>query len=298
MSWLLFLDESGHDQRTTPCEVHGGFALHVSKLWPFIQAVRTLEQLLFGAYLHEYGSEIKSSKLLNKDRFAWEKQGPTQDEQSRRKNALNFLNASKQHRTPRSEEFAAFGQACIRMSEGLCSLLESHDAVLFAAMIPHIKRPPSSVQFAPRKDLVFLFERYFYFLREKLETGLIVLDRTDKHQDRDFAKKMERYFCDTSTGLHRANWVVPSPIFVESDMSYGVQVADFCVYCLNWGYRMPRMEEPVRDEVRDFCNLLEKLIWKSRIQDRGNEFNTQSVVYVPDPHTPREIKAKNLWNQK
>src|SRR5437868_3829607 len=59
MSWLLFLDESGHDHRQTPYEVRGGFAIHASKLWPFIQAVRTLEQSHFGSYLHEHGSEIK-----------------------------------------------------------------------------------------------------------------------------------------------------------------------------------------------------------------------------------------------
>jgi hypothetical protein len=28
MSWLLFLDESGHDHKNTPYEVRGGFAIH------------------------------------------------------------------------------------------------------------------------------------------------------------------------------------------------------------------------------------------------------------------------------
>ncbi len=28
MSWLLFLDESGHDHRQLPYEVRGGIALH------------------------------------------------------------------------------------------------------------------------------------------------------------------------------------------------------------------------------------------------------------------------------
>jgi hypothetical protein len=61
MSWLLFLDESGHDHRNTPYEVRGGFAVQASKLWPLIRAVRTLEQSTFGTYLNHYGSEIKGS---------------------------------------------------------------------------------------------------------------------------------------------------------------------------------------------------------------------------------------------
>ena len=40
MSWLLFLDESGHDHRTMPYEVRGGVALHASELWPFVQDMR------------------------------------------------------------------------------------------------------------------------------------------------------------------------------------------------------------------------------------------------------------------
>ncbi len=43
MSWMLFLDESAHDHKNAPCEVHGGFAIRAAKLWPFIQAAQTLE---------------------------------------------------------------------------------------------------------------------------------------------------------------------------------------------------------------------------------------------------------------
>jgi hypothetical protein len=39
MSWLLFLDESGHDHKQMPYEVRGGVALHARELWPFVRAV-------------------------------------------------------------------------------------------------------------------------------------------------------------------------------------------------------------------------------------------------------------------
>ena len=35
-----------------------------------------------------------------------------------------------------------------------------------------------------RKDAVFLFERFFYFLEEKDAHGVLVMDETDKREDR------------------------------------------------------------------------------------------------------------------
>jgi len=68
MSWLLFLDESGHDHKNCPYEVRGGISIHASKLWPFVQQLQTAEFAAFGASLREYSKELKGSKLLNKDR--------------------------------------------------------------------------------------------------------------------------------------------------------------------------------------------------------------------------------------
>lgn len=287
MSWLLFLDESGHDHKTMPYEVYGGIAIHASKLWGFIRSMRTLEQSNFGAFLQDFGSEIKGAKLLAKSRFRWEQQGTQLNAQSRRKHALAFLNSSTQGRTPKREEFTAFGQACISVAEEICLLLRSHDARLFAAFTPPMRRPPDVRADVPRKDVVFLLERYYYFLTEQSETGLLVLDRTDKDSDRALVRRIESYFTDTMTGLRRAELVVPAPLFVESDMAYGVQVADFCIYCLNWGYRLPAMDGLVREEVRDFANLLEPLVWHTEVVKPSKRFITHSVFYVPDPYEPR-----------
>ena len=58
MAWLLFIDESGHDHKTTPYEVRGGFAIHVGSLWPFVQEMQRLEADCFGTRLDAYGKEI------------------------------------------------------------------------------------------------------------------------------------------------------------------------------------------------------------------------------------------------
>lgn len=287
MSWLLFLDESGHDHRTMPYEVRGGFAIHASKLWPFIQAVRTLEQSTFGTSLHDHGTEIKGSKLLQISRFKWQNQSPRLDDAARRKHALNFLNNSRQGRTPRRDEFTAYGQACIQMADGVAELLRSHEAKIFAAMIPCVKKPTTLLADYLRKDIVFLLERFFYFLEERRETGLLVMDGSDKDADRQFVRRLERYFTEFLIGRQRTKWIVPVPLFVESDMAYGVQVADLCIYAMNWAYRRGEMDGPQRVELQPLVGLLEQLIWSGDGYRDGRVFKTRSVVFVPDPYDSR-----------
>jgi len=287
MTWLLFLDESGHDHKNMPYEVYGGVAIHVSRLWGFIQSIRTLEQSLFGSFLRDFGSEIKGSKLLTRDRFKWERQGTRLEPQALRKHALNFLNSSAQRKPPRKHEFTAFGQASIRLAEELCTTLRQHEAKIFAAFTPPIPRPKETRSDVPRKDMVFLLERFYYFLRESNSHGLLVLDRTDNESDAALVKRIESYYRNTMTGSRRAELVVPAPLFVESDMAYGVQAADVCIYILNWGYRFGQVDKPVRPEIRDFANLLEPMIWRADITEAGRSFQTHSVVYVGDPYNAR-----------
>lgn len=98
---------------------------------------------------------------------------------------------------------------------------------------------------------------------------------------------MERYFTNTQRGIQRAQWVIPSPLFVESDMAYGVQVADVCIYILNWGFRLPRMDAPVRDEIRDFAYLLKPLEWHGSETRAGETFQSHRIFFVADPYESR-----------
>ena len=76
MTWFFFTDGSGHDHKQMPYEVRGGFAIHVSELWLFAQAMQLLEKDCFGCRLSEVGSEIKGSKLLTPKHFKFAAQGP------------------------------------------------------------------------------------------------------------------------------------------------------------------------------------------------------------------------------
>ena len=108
----MFMDESGHDHRSMPYEVRGGIALHASRVWSFVQQVQALEQEAFGGSLQEFGTEIKGSKLLDKDRFRWAAQETeAMPDIARRVLARAFLTKKQTNGTPNRNEFTAYGQA-------------------------------------------------------------------------------------------------------------------------------------------------------------------------------------------
>lgn len=295
MTWMLFLDESGHDHKQMPFEVRGGIALPVPKLWDFVQAWRRLEEHCFGAVLADYGKEAKGSKLLDKDRVRWASQAPIMPDDQRRKQARAFLEIGRVKGKPKSENFAAYGQASLEMARGAFDLLHAHDAKLFASLIPRGVKPPKGFTREDylRKDHVFLLERYFYFLEYERTHGLLVLDQTEKTKDREFVSCLTAYFSKTATGRNRSAWIVPTPIFVDSDMSYAVQAADLCLYCINWGFRHFSWGEYGRDyEIRDaifeeFGPKVGRLQWHGQGYRDGRTYNSHGIVLVPDPYEAR-----------
>lgn len=293
MSWLLFMDESGHDHHTMPYEVRGGIAIHASKLWAFIQGWQRLELSAFGAELIQYKKEIKGCKLLDKDRLKWAKQGPVLPDDERRKLCRAFLTKGLEKKAPSRDEFTAYGQACGDMANGIFGLLCDHDARLFAGAIPRSVRRPqidASEEYL-RKDHVFLFERYFYFLEEKHEDGLIVMDETEQTEDSRFVRRLHNYFRKTVTGRFRSTLIVPVPFFVTSDMAIPVQAADLCIYCVNWGYRLPR-QGMIATERLDVKNMTEgwlrKLQYHGEGYKDGKVFSAHGIFYVSDPYESRQ----------
>jgi Protein of unknown function (DUF3800) len=290
MSWLLFLDESGHDHKTTPYEVRGGIALHASELWPFVQAVQKHEFYSFGCHLHQYRCELKGSTLLDRKRFRFAQQLRAMEPESRRKHCRSFFAKNLEKRPTTHDEFTAYGQACLEMARGVFQLLMQHRAVLFAAVIPPIARPPDfQLEEYLRKDQVFLLERFFYFLETQKDHGLLVVDEVEKVADRAFVKQLEAYFTKTSIGRLRTQWIVPSPFFVASDMIYPMQAADMCIYCVNWGFRLPSvgMDAPPRPEIaNEFGRWLNQLQFRGQGHRDEDVFETFGICYVPNPYGP------------
>lgn len=173
------------------------------------------------------------------------------------------------------------------MARGIFQLLIQHDAVLFASAIPRgSKRNAEPAVDYLRKDQVFLFERYFYFLEGKREHGVIVADQVELTANRRFVRQLHAYFTKTATGRQRTAWIVPAPMFVDSDMIYPIQAADLCIYCVNWGFRLPSqgMDAAVREEIEsEFAPMLRQLQFNGSGYRDGQVFSSYGICYVPNP---------------
>ena len=178
------------------------------------------------------------------------------------------------------------------MTRETFALLKRYEAVLMAAAIPRgVTKPPDYRHDEYlRKDIVFLLERFFYFLESEGEHGILVMDETEKRQDRRFVARMESYFTKTYNGRYRATRIVPTPFFVSSDMTTAVQVADLCIYCINWGFRLPGlgMNAERREEIANmFGRDLADLQFRGRRYRDGRVFESYGIFHVPDPYERR-----------
>lgn len=289
MSWLLFLDESGHDHKTMPYEVRGGVALQDRRVWPFVRAVADLEVACFGFRLVEFKKEFKGAQLLDKDRVKWAYQDDWQSEAERNRNVRAFLSKGLQKIAPTRAEFTGYGQACFEMAQGVFRLLRDHDAKLFATAIPRGVKSPDDYKAKEylRKDHVFLLERFYYFVRKQQEQGLIILDQVEEQHDMRFVRKLERYFTKTTKGTQRADWIVPAPLFSSSFLSVPIQAADVCIYCLNWGFRRPKwgMDAPTRKIIEEqFSGWIKLLEYRDTKKPDGTPKRLRGICFVPDPY--------------
>ncbi len=292
MSWLLFMDESGHDHKNMPLEVRGGIAIHSSNIWRFILDFQKCEEEAFGFRLSSMGLELKGSKLLDNKKYEWAKQEDILDDNSRRHGARRFVTKNQQKVAPSRREFTAYGQASKLMAKMTFDLLERYETKLFASLIPRGVKPPKDFRFAHylRKDHIFLQERFFWFLESKKVNGLFVMDQTEKQNDKRYIRRLQDYYTKTENGRRRSNWVVPSPMFVDSEMAPLVQAADLCLYCINWGFRRDawKFTGAQRAEIHDdFAGRCGNLQYRGSAVEGGKNYQLFGIFFVPDPFTGR-----------
>ena len=142
-----------------------------------------------------------------------------------------------------------------------------------------------------RKDYAYLFERFFYFLEDNTagEQGVVVFDELEKSKSHLLIDQMHRYFAQTAVGRHRASRIIPEPFFVHSDLTTGVQIADLIAYVISWGFRMPRMTKPAREELSPFANQIARLRYRAVRERLGNpEFEIWSFAHITDMRTQAE----------
>jgi hypothetical protein len=289
---LLFIDESGHDGHDLPCEVLAGVAIAEDNLWNLVQAIRSAEREHFGGYLRElHPDEIKGRTLLKKKRFksaARNVQIPTEELVGLTNSCLRKgLEASKQGLTQSGateRELVAYSRQVLSFVHRVIDLAAGFSAQVFASVVDIAAPRPEPGRL--RKDYVYLFERYFYFLETlpMRERGLIVFDELDKSQSHILLNQMTAYFVGHQTGKYRSSRIVPEPFFVHSDLTTGVFLADLAAYVLGWGWRLRKMPQPIRKELLPYATKLHDMqfVGEKPRQAEDGVWHLYGIRYIDD----------------
>jgi hypothetical protein len=261
---LLFVDESGSDLQEMPCEVLAGVAIPERNLWNLVKAIRSAERDCFGGYLRDVRrTETKAKFLLKRKRFRLasqridipEAEWPELASTALRKGA-EAHEQGKADSGVTARELTGYSRAVLKFVHQVLDVAAAHDAKVFASIVDaDAARVDRDLL---RKDAVYLFERYFYYL-ETLpsdERGLVVFDELEKAKAHQLVQRMAKYFLGTDTGQFRSSRIVPEPFFVHSDLTTGVFLADLAAYILGWGWRMGKMKQPAREELKPYVQKL------------------------------------------
>lgn len=296
MSYLLFMDESGHDHKIMPYEVRGGICVHSRRVAPLLKDIEKLELRIFGCHLSEFQTEIKGSKLLNAERFRWANQGTRLPEQERQKGCRRFLTAHLEHRAPTRTDFTAYGQACIQMVDAILELLAKYKVQIIASCIKKGVQKPKSFEFEHflRKDHQYLLERFACLLKKCKEDGIIIMDQVEKVIDKKFSRQVKSFLSYSNFGITLRSHIVPEPLFIESDISSLIQIADICIYIINTGYRKSKsMTESARLEIQQaFEDKIAKLElhYQQRKYRNGKRISCPiyGITFTPRPYTEQK----------
>jgi len=257
VSWSLFVDESGQDQRASPYEVLAGIAVEDRQIWPLIRQLSDAQLHHFGMRLFQaYGHEAKAMKLLNTKVFKHAAQMPPMAPGLRSQLAHEILVDGTQVSRQR---LTALGQAKLAYCLHALHIVKSHGGQAFASIVPREAPRPEGDML--RKDYAYLFERFFYFLNSKAgdPMGYLVFDERDKSESHILLNQVAQYFIRTANGRARSRLIIPEPFFVHSDLTSLVQMADIIAYAISWGLRLPQMAEPARDELAPVAAAVQRL---------------------------------------
>jgi len=264
MSWALFIDESGTDCRSSPYEVLAGIAIEDKHIWRLICALAALQDDLFGMRLFDaYDKEAKATELLKRTVFTYAaKNSITTEERKtltyellRQQKLTKIHNAKLKKENARRqyeglppqplEQFnikgkpflAALAQTKLLYCENALEIVRQYGGIAFATIISQEVQRPLNKELL-RKDYNFLFERFYYHLDHKNRTmGYVICDELEKTKSHLLLTQIKKYFLKTQKGQKRSELIIPETLFVHSDLTTLIQMADLIAYIISWGYR-------------------------------------------------------------
>lgn len=272
MAYFLFVDESGHDLLPSPAEVIAGVAIEDKDLWNFILDIKSLEMRCFGMRYPKH-KEIKARSFLTRAVFRKSKRLPDFKEEERQTLAKFCLENG-----PESKErhIVALEQAKLAYVTGALEICSRFRCKVFATINEVKLQHVSESELLP-KNYVYLFERFYYFLESKSALGCLVFDEFDKAQSHLLIERIESYFKKTLKGRQRSSLIIPEPFFVHSDLTTGIQIADFVAYIISWGFRLEKGKAVRELDFAPFVELIKPMRFRSMDSDG---WSTWSIINV------------------
>ena len=177
MAYFLFIDESGHDHKESPYEVLAGIAIQDKDLWNLIRNVQELELNCFGCRYRSADREIKAKKFLKAKTFRLAAQLELADTSERTRLASEALNNGN---NITKKQLTALSQAKLNYTRELLKLCNFYNCKVFASIICDPDKIPKDKSML-RRDYVYLFERFYYFLENRNEDtrGIVVFDEAN-----------------------------------------------------------------------------------------------------------------------
>lgn len=292
MAYLLFVDESGHDQRS-PYYVLAGAAVHDTQLWPLVTQIREAESVFFGSRITLGPDELKARKLLKTKVFKHASQMEPIPQPRRAELAASAL--ADGTRVTR-EQLTALAQAKIDYCSFVLECCAASGVRFFASIVPPNAPRPSGTML--RKDYAYLFERFFYFVDDQSEheRGLVIFDEIERSKAHILVDQMAAYFQDTRNGRLRSSRIIPEPLFVHSDLSTLIQVADLVAYIVSWNVRFGSQTEPPRPELNALGQQVLRCRYKAvRSSDR---FVVWSLAVIDDLRPRSEISFEQEFAER
>lgn len=119
------------------------------------------------------------------------------------------------------------------LTDAYYNSVQSHHMNCFAVIVD--KRELASYcdhEILHKKTYELLLERIEQFLENyhPKQKGLIIMDNSDKKLNRTLAMKHSYFLKNGSTSGQTFKHIVEMPMFVESSLSNGAQLADLCAY--------------------------------------------------------------------
>jgi hypothetical protein len=279
--------------------VLGGIVVEDSRIWPLITAIQQAEIDHFGRRTTRAAEELKARELLKKKTFRLANQLPPMDRSERAelaKAALEEGEAAKRESRPSKHTrrmLTALGQARIAFCATVLELCGQHHGRAFASIVDRDAPRPASRRVL-RKDYAYLFERFFLFLNELplYQHGIVVFDELERSQSHVLVEQMAEYFLETANGRQRASRILPEPMFVHSDLTSLVQVADLIVYLVSWGVRIKGMERPARPELGTLASAVQLLRFRTVVSREDGNYERWSFAFIDDLRPRAERSAE------